>query len=80
MTDPCQHLSTIMKHGEDIARTEGAVTAMANNIETIAANVEVITERLSNMKGFLAGAAAAGGAIVAVIVFMIQYGGKLLAR
>lgn len=80
MSEPCEHIKTIMQHGEDIAATEATVKAMASNIKTIAENVAVITERLGNLKGFVAGASAAGGAIVAAIVFIIQYGGKLLAR
>lgn len=61
-----------MKHGEDIAGLKEAVPSMAQDIKTIADSVTIIKDRLNNMKGFMAGAAAVGGSIAAAVIFLLK--------
>lgn len=73
MGDPCQFQATIIKHGEEIARNTQSLETLAPNIEKISANVELLTTKLSGMKGFIAGAAACSGAIVGLIVWIAKF-------
>lgn len=72
MSQPCDQIGTLMKHGEDIARGEQATAELVRVMNKIANDVEVISERMSTMKGFIAGSAAVGGGIVAIVVFMVK--------
>lgn len=72
MADPCLFQTTILKHSESIAKHEQALDSLAPNIEKIATNVEILTKRLANMRSFAAGAAACGGAIVGIIVWIVK--------
>lgn len=72
MSDPCLFQATIIKHGEDIAKQGQAVESMADDMRKVANNVEIIATRLTSMRGFVAGAAAAGGAFVGFVVWIIK--------
>lgn len=79
MADPCQFQGVIMKTVEDGARHEQAIKAqgremsdMASDMKKIAENVELIASKITSMRGFVAGAAAAGGALVGLIVWVIK--------
>ena len=61
MSDPCQFQDNIMKHGEDIAKQGQSIEIMTNTLKSIAEDVSQISAKLNGMRGFVAGAAAAGG-------------------
>lgn len=72
MTDPCLFQETIMKNVAETARQGQAIEGMAGDMKKVAQNVEVIAEKMTSMRGFIAGIAAAFGLLGACIGYLIK--------